>query len=139
MEIFLNGKCIDLFLSENGKLKYSGLDQYSGTEKNQILKYLKTSKPELIEKIKAGIESVPVPEVEKMDNCIDSKPCEYLGITQDGYSTRATCLYNQEFIWEPEFYCPLAKERFKKQFGIETGTERFNRLYGKYQNKNNVA
>lgn len=132
----INGCKIDIALDKNEDLKIRGLSQYTDEHTRQkVISYLKSCKPEIIKKIKAGIEVEPVPQVHKMSVCIDSMPCKYIGINSDDTGTYPVCLYNNQPIHEKGFICPLANERIYKALGIETDKERFNRLYGRFKPK----
>jgi hypothetical protein len=130
----INGCKIDIALDNNEDLKIKGLSQYRDEHiKQNVISYLKSCKPEIIKKIKSGIEVEPVPQVYKMSVCIDSMPCKYIGINSDDTGTYPVCLYNNQPIHEPGFCCPLAIERFKKRLGIQDRQKR------KYQPKKKVS
>ncbi|MDY0362044.1 MAG: hypothetical protein RBR08_11365 [Desulforegulaceae bacterium] len=129
------GRQVEFSLDENGKLGIKGLLQFTDWEKKQILSYMKVCKGEIIGKIKAGIEIVPIPTIEKPSVCIDSMPCKHIGLNSDDTGTYPVCLYNNQPIHEKGFICPLANERIYKALGIETDKERFNRLYGRFKPK----
>lgn len=131
----LEGKTLNLTLNERGNLAVKGLEQYNKKTLERVRSFLKICKPELIQKIKAGVEVEPIPQVQKMTVCTDGMPCKYIGLSSDEWGTYATCLYNGGRIHEQGFICPLANERFCKVLGIETDKERFNRLYGRFKPK----
>ena len=111
---------LDIALNKNEGLKIRGLSQYKNERTRQnVLLYLKSCKPEIIKKIKAGIEIDSGPQVHKMSVCIDSMPCQNIGVKSDDTGTFAVCLYNGGKIHEQGFICPLATERFKKRWGVQ--------------------
>jgi len=124
---------LDITLDENQDLDVKGLNQYNDHTREKVVSHLKSCKPEIIKKIKSGIEVEPRSQVQKMTVCKDGMPCKYIGLSSDEWGTYATCLYNNQPIHEPGFICPLANERFYKVLSIETDQERFNRLYGRFK------
>lgn len=129
----VEGKTLNLTLNERVNLAVKGLEQYDQKTLERVRSFLKICKPELIQKIKAGIELEPVPQVQKMTVCVDSMPCKYIGLSSDEWGTYATCLYNGGRIHEQGFICPLASERLKKRLGIQDRPKR------KYQPKKKVS
>jgi hypothetical protein len=115
MKTLINGYPLEIALDENENLKVKGVEQYTDERIRQnVISYLKICKPEIIQKIKSGMDVEPISPVEKMTVCKDGLQCQYIGLSSDESGTYATCQKNGGRIHDFDFQCPLALSRYRR-------------------------